>query len=233
VANIAIIPARSGSKRIPGKNIRDFRGKPIIAYPIEAAINCGLFDVVMVSTDSPHIAAVARQYGAQVPFFRSETNSSDNASTASVIKEVIENFQIDGTSFELACCIYATAPFVDETSLQSGFKLITHQSYKTVFSVAEFSYPVLRALKMDTKKKVSMIWPENLNKRSQDLEPVFHDAGQFYWIIVDEFLKEGKLFTDNSGVVLLDALKVQDIDNEADWQIAELKHSILFPNDDN
>lgn len=224
--NIAIITARGGSKRIPRKNIKPFLGKPIIAYSIETAIQSGLFKDVIVSTDDAEIAEIAIKYGASVPFMRSNENSNDYAGTADVLLEVIEQLKQVGKNYENICCMYPTAPFVSTDSLTKAFSLLKERNYTTVFPVCAFSYPVLRSLKIDSDNKVKMNWPENLNKRSQDLEPLYHDAGQFYWANANLFNQNKKLFTDNSGVIILDELEVQDIDNEIDWKLAELKYQL-------
>jgi pseudaminic acid cytidylyltransferase len=228
MSNVAIIPARGGSKRIPRKNIKLFLGKPIIAYSIETAINSGIFDYVMVSTDDAEIANIAKSYGAQVPFFRSHQTSNDFSTTADVIIEVLNELKNTGHEYENACCIYPTAPLLSEKSLVDAYNLLLTKNYNTVLPVCQFSYPVQRALKMD-ESKVSMIWPENLNVRSQDLQKVYHDAGQFYWLKTSTFLENQKMFSENSGAVILNEIQVQDIDNETDWKMAELKHSVLFP----
>ncbi len=231
MANLAIITARGGSKRIPRKNIKDFLGKPIIAYSIETALNSGLFDYVMVSTEDDEIAEVAKRYGAQVPFIRSKQTADDYTGTADVVLEVLNDLTKIGKQFDNACCIYPTAPFITKQSLKESYKLLIDQKFDSVFPVCSFSYPILRALKINDSK-TAMIWPENINKRSQDLEPAYHDAGQFYWINIESFIIEKKVFTENSGSIILDELQVQDIDNETDWKLAELKHSLLFPNND-
>jgi N-acylneuraminate cytidylyltransferase len=228
MSNVAIIPARGGSKRIPRKNIKLFLGKPIIAYSIETAINSGIFDYVMVSTDDAEIADIAKSYGAKVPFFRSHQTSNDFSTTADVIIEVLNELKKTGHEYENACCIYPTAPLLSEKSLVDTYNLLLTRNYNTVFPVCQFSYPVQRALKMD-ESNVSMIWPENLNVRSQDLQKVYHDAGQFYWLKTSAFLENQKMFSENSGAVILNEIQVQDIDNETDWKMAELKHTVLFP----
>ena len=228
MSNVAIIPARGGSKRIPRKNIKLFLGKPIIAYSIETAINSGIFDYVMVSTDDAEIANIAKSYGAQVPFFRSHQTSNDFSTTADVIIEVLNELKKTGRDYDNACCIYPTAPLLSEKSLVDAYNLLLTKNYNTVLPVCQFSYPVQRALKMD-ESKVSMICPENLNVRSQDLQKVYHDAGQFYWLKTSTFLENQKMFSENSGAVILNEIQVQDIDNETDWKMAELKHSVLFP----
>jgi pseudaminic acid cytidylyltransferase len=227
MANIAIITARGGSKRIPRKNIKDFLGKPIIAYSIQTALASGLFDEVMVSTEDSEIAAVAEQYGATVPFLRSNQNADDYAGTADVLLEVLQQLNEMVKIYDHACCIYPTAPFINTDILHKGYSLLINKKFDTVFPVCAFSYPVLRSLVMDETGKTAMQWPENMNKRSQDLLPCYHDAGQFYWINISSFLTRQKLFTDNSGAIILNELQVQDIDNEMDWKIAELKYSLL------
>lgn len=226
MANVAIITARGGSKRIPRKNIKDFLGRPIIAYSIETALNSGLFDYVMVSTEDDEIAEVAKRYGAQVPFIRSKQTADDYTGTADVVLEVLHDLTKTGKQFDNACCIYPTAPFITKQSLTAAYNLLQHHTFDSVFPVCPFSYPILRALKIKDSK-TSMMWPENTNKRSQDLEPAYHDAGQFYWMNVHLFLKEKKLFTNNTGSIILNELHVQDIDSEMDWKLAELKYQLL------
>jgi pseudaminic acid cytidylyltransferase len=226
MANVAIITARGGSKRIPRKNIKDFLGKPIIAYSIETALGSGLFNYVMVSTDDDEIAEVAKKYGAEVPFIRSKQTSDDFTGTADVVLEVLRDLQKSGKQFENACCIYPTAPFINKQTLNESYKLLTDKKFDSVFPVCSFSYPIQRALEINNSK-TTMVWEENLNKRSQDLPVRYHDAGQFYWMHIESFLTAKKLFTQNTGSVILDELQVQDIDNETDWKLAELKYSLL------
>ncbi|NDK55514.1 pseudaminic acid cytidylyltransferase [Pontibacter fetidus] len=224
--SIAIIPARGGSKRIPRKNISNFLGKPIIAYSIELALKSGLFAEVMVSTDDEEIATIARQYGAKVPFMRSEATADDFATTAAVLEEVLNNYKTEGETFDFGCCIYPTAPLLKISTITEGFKLLTTNQFDTVFPVQKYSYPIWRSLKLqDGKAKLN--WPENLNSRSQDLPSAFHDAGQFYWFRVDKFMSQKALFTENSGAVTLEELEVQDIDNLTDWKLAELKYKLI------
>lgn len=224
---IAIIPARGGSKRIPKKNIKPFLGKPIIAYSIEVALNSGLFDEVMVSTDDEEIMKIAKELGAFVPFVRSESNANDTATLAEVIEEVILLYKEQGNSFDQYCCILATAPFINENRLKESFDLLNEKGYKTVFPVLNFSYPTQRALQIDNENKVSMVNPENLTVRSQDLTPTYHDAGQYYCGNVADFENDKALFTDNSGCIQLGELEVQDIDTPSDWEMAEIKYKIL------
>jgi pseudaminic acid cytidylyltransferase len=231
MANLAVITARGGSKRIPRKNIKFFRDKPIIAYSIQTALRSGLFDMVMVSTDDAEIAEISIKYGAQVPFYRGPATADDHSGTAAVMLEVIGQLMDTGQEFEFACCLYPTAPLIKMENLCAGYEMLRKNGYASVFPVCPFSYPLYRALQIGVDGKVGMIWPENLNKRSQDLPPAYHDAGQFYWMHIPSFLKERKLLTSNSGSIILNELQVQDIDNETDWKIAEIKHSILFPDE--
>jgi len=225
--NLCIIPARGGSKRIPRKNIKDFLGKPIIAYSIEAALASELFDVVMVSTDDEEIRQVAIQYGAEVPFLRSEDNANDMATTAAVLEEVLTKYKGLGMEFSHACCLYPTAPFVTAAKLEEGYEKLISSDADAVFPLVKFDYPVWRGLRMHDNYQVEMIWKEHLNSRSQDLEPVFHDAGQWYWFRIDRFLQNKKLFTANTLGVEISPLEVQDIDNMHDWHLAELKYGYL------
>jgi pseudaminic acid cytidylyltransferase len=226
LANLAIITARGGSKRIPRKNIRDFLGKPIIAYSIEAALHSGIFDEVMVSTDDEEIASIAKIYGAKVPFLRSAENANDFAGTYEVIEEVLNSyFELD-KSFDYACCIYPTAPFVNAIRFTESFELLKGKQLDVVFPICKYSFPIQRALHLNNGK-VEMIQPENRTKRSQDLPSVYHDAGQFYFFETKKLLANKKLFTENTGAIVLDEMEVQDIDNETDWKIAELKYTLL------
>jgi len=227
LSKIAIIPARGGSKRIPRKNIRDFLGKPIIAYSIITALECDLFDEVMVSTDDEEIAEVARKYGAVVPFMRSGKNATDYATTVDVVIEVIEKYKEINRNFEYGCCLYPTAPLITADHLIRGLNGLITSNRKSVFPVTKFSYPIWRGLSFNEKDDVKMIWPENLNKRSQDLKEAYHDAGQWYWFQVEDIVKGKSLFTDNSSAIKLPETEVQDIDTETDWKIAELKFKLM------
>jgi pseudaminic acid cytidylyltransferase len=222
MSNLAIIPARGGSKRIPRKNIRDFLGKPIIAYSIEVALESGLFDEVMVSTDDVEIAEVAQKYGANVPFMRSDKNSDDYASTVAVLIEVLLEYERQNAHFENGCCIYPTAPLLKKDVLTDGYHQLIDDDFDTVFPAVEFGYPIFRSLKIE-EGKAKMNWPEYLDRRSQDLPKAYHDAGQFYWFQVNILKNKKKLFTDNSGIIILSEYMVQDIDTEQDWRLAELK----------
>lgn len=226
---LAIITARGGSKRIPHKNIRDFCGKPIIFYSIEAALKSGLFDEVMVSTDDEKIASTARDAGAKVPFLRSEKTSGDFATTAEVIREVLEEYEVRGEFFDVACCIYPTAPFLTHKKLKEAVQLLEEKGYDSVMPVAEFSFPPLRGMIIENQK-VRYKWEEFSQMRSQDLEKIYHDVGQFYVFNTDQFKKTGKLVTDHTGAVIINELEMQDIDNETDWKLAELKYQLLQKN---
>ncbi|GGC09537.1 pseudaminic acid cytidylyltransferase [Dyadobacter sediminis] len=223
---LAIIPARGGSKRIPRKNIRDFLGKPIIAYAIETALNSGLFSDVMVSTDDPEIAEIGKNYGASVPFLRSKGNANDFASTVDVIKEVEKEYEARfSVIYDKICCIYATAPFIQTRHLRAGLSLLSESGFDSVFPVVPFSYPIWRGLEV-TNGKVQMVWPENQNVRSQDLKPVYHDAGQWYWYNPAKITDS--LFTSNTASVILSEEEVQDIDTASDWLMAEMKYKLLY-----
>ncbi|MEN9969691.1 MAG: pseudaminic acid cytidylyltransferase [Bacteroidota bacterium] len=227
MSKLCIITARGGSKRIPRKNIKDFLGKPIIAYSIEVATKSGLFDEVMVSTDDPEIADIATQYGATVPFFRSAENANDFATTADVLLEVIAAYTKLNQTFDFVCCIYPTAPLVTAKRLEEGFAKLNQEGIHAVLPVVAFDYPIQRSLKMDDAQQVLMNWPEHLNTRSQDLPKVYHDAGQWYWLKTNPFVQTGKILNDHTFGLLLEALEVQDIDNAIDWQLAELKYKLI------
>ncbi|TXD83959.1 pseudaminic acid cytidylyltransferase [Subsaximicrobium wynnwilliamsii] len=225
MANLAIIPARGGSKRIPRKNIKAFLGKPIIAYSIEAALNSDLFDEVMVSTDDEAIANIATHFGASVPFLRSDHNANDHAVLADVIVEVIAEYLKIGKTFNTICCILPTAPLLTAQALLEAHEKLMKFDFDSVFPVLEFSFPIQRALKIE-HNKISMVWEEHLNTRSQDLESRYHDAGQFYWLKSDAFKSNKKLFTQNSGAIIISELEAQDIDTETDWRLAEIKFKL-------
>ena len=220
MARLAIIPARGGSKRIPRKNIKNFHGKPIIAYSIEAALKSGLFDEVMVSTDDVEIKNISLELGAKVPFLRSENTSNDTATTLEVIREVLESYKKEDRTFDEVCCIYPTAPLMKSSHLTAGLDLLENE-IASVFPVVPFSFPILRSLKVDEDNFVSMNWPEYSHTRSQDLPAAYHDAGQWYWLRPE--LISDSLYSDNSKVIILSEMEVQDIDNESDWKMAEVK----------
>ncbi len=227
MANLAIIPARGGSKRIPKKNIRPFLGKPIITYSIESALNSNLFDEVMVSTDDQEIASIAIEYGAKVPFLRSKKNGDDFATLSDVISEVIQLYKELGHVFENICCILPTAPFVNSGKIMKGFEELISKKLDVVFPIIEFSYPIQRSLAFEGGK-IKMVMKEHLNSRSQDLPQRYHDTGQYYWVNVEAFTKEGLLFTQNSGAIIISELEAQDIDTEVDWKLAELKYQLML-----
>lgn len=224
--NIAIITARGGSKRIPHKNIKEFCGKPIIEYSIEAAKQAGIFDTVMVSTDDNKIAEIAKNAGAEVPFMRSAETSNDYATTADVLMEVLEKYKERGIRYENACCIYPTAPFVTENKLRQAMEMLVKEKKDSVIPVVPFSFPPLRGMVINDGK-LEYKWQEYAMKRSQDLEEIYHDCGQFYVFRVEPFEKEKKLVTDNTAGMIISELEVQDIDNETDWQLAEMKYRLL------
>lgn len=218
---LAIIPARGGSKRIPRKNLRDFCGHPIIAYSIRTAQVSGFFDQVIVSTDDEEIAAVARSHGALTPFVRPMELADDHASTLAVMQHAVMMCRNLGLRPELACCLYATAPFVEVADLQRGLDALADPQLQYAFSVTSFPFPVQRAIRLDAAHLVQPVWPENIPKRSQDLEPLFHDAGQFYWGRADAFATKIPIFTPQAAAIVLPRHRVQDIDSEDDWIRAE------------
>ncbi|MEH6588500.1 MAG: pseudaminic acid cytidylyltransferase [Halioglobus sp.] len=225
---ICIIPARGGSKRIPRKNIRPFRGKPILSWSIEAALASVEFDTVMVSTEDREIAAVARMLGADVPFLRSAETSDDHATTSDVLLEVLRCYAEEGREFDLVCCLYPTAPFVQPQSLSEGRARLLDSDFDVMMPVAAFSYPIWRSLKRGDEGCIQMNFPENLDVRSQDLPQAYHDAAQWYWFFADKFLRDRVLLGAFTGSIVLPATQVQDIDNEEDWMLAEIKHERIF-----
>ena len=227
---LAIITARGGSKRIPKKNIREFCGKPIIAYGIEAAIKSNLFDEIMVSTDSEEIAEIAKKYGATVPFLRSEENSNDFADTSDVILEVLQEYSVLGKEYSEVCCIYPTAPFITEKKIIESYSLLKDENVFNVVPMVRFSFPPQRGLKICDGMSVPFD-AGSIEARSQDLERIYHDAGQFYWIKVDEFKKNDAILYNHTKPYLISELEVQDIDDEDDWKIAELKYRQMQVNE--
>ena len=223
---LAIITARGGSKRIPRKNIKEFCGKPIIAYSIEAALQSGVFDEVMVSTDDEEIAEIAVKYGAKVPFYRSEATANDFATTNDVIWEVLEEYEKRGEVFDAFCCMYPTAPFLKAERLSAAMDLLMNSDADKVFPVVEFSFPPLRGLIIEEGKLVFK-YPEYMYARSQDLEKHYHDAGQFYCFKTADYKATKSFWTGNIKPIVLSELEVQDIDTQTDWEIAEMKWKIL------
>ncbi|MDY6328534.1 MAG: pseudaminic acid cytidylyltransferase [Lachnospiraceae bacterium] len=224
---IAIITARGGSKRIPKKNIKEFCGKPIIVYSIEAALKSDIFDEVMVSTDSEEIADIARQYGASVPFMRSAKTSDDYATTSDVIMEVLEKYQEMGQTFDYICCIYPTAPFVTPDKLKAAMSIMEKDDVVEVMPVVQFSYPPQRCFVIGDDNYMKYKYEEYMQSRSQDLEKQYHDAGQFYVYDADKYVKLSGKISGGIMPIIVSELEVQDIDNEDDWKIAELKYKLM------
>jgi len=225
--SICIIPARGGSKRIPRKNIKDFCGKPIIAYSIEVARQSGLFKKIVVSTDDEQIADVAKAYGAEVPFIRPSRLSDDIVGTSKVFLHALEWLEEHGISAEFACCIYATAPLLQVQYLLAGRDALKHGSANTAISVTSYPYSIFRSLKIDGKGYAEMFWPEYRKKRSQDMPEAYHDAGQFYWVRLINFILEPNLLGKQTKAIILPRWQVQDIDTQEDWTHAELLYQIL------
>lgn len=222
MAAVAIITARGGSKRIPRKNIKEFCGRPIIEYSIEAALRSGLFEEVMVSTEDPEIAEVAVKAGAKVPFMRSAQSAGDYASTDDVLMEVLEAYREQGREFDTFCCLYPTAPFVTADKLREAMKLL--EKADSVMPVVAFSFPPQRCMVLNEAGELRMKWPEHAKTRSQDLEPYYHDCGQFYCCRTAPFLQYGTTDLPHMMPMIQSEMEVQDIDNPDDWQIAELKY---------
>lgn len=218
---IVIIPARGGSKRIPRKNIRPFCGKPMIAWSIESALAADCFDAVIVSTEDAEVAELARAHGADVPFVRPAALADDHTGTVDVIGHAVRWYLGAVAVPDLVCCLYATAPFVTPDDLRHGRDVIEHRNASYAFSVTTFSSPIQRALRLNSAGGVEMFRPEYMNARSQDLEPAYHDAGQFYWGRTEAWLEHKPLFTPDSAPVIMPRHRVQDIDTEEDWDIAE------------
>ena len=223
---LAVITARGGSKRIPRKNIKSFSGQPIIKYSIDAAMHVERFDEVMVSTDDEEIAKIATLYGAKVPFLRSSEKSDDYATTAEVLEEVLLEYQKRGTAFTHLFCIYPTAPFVTAGKLYDAMKLLVETGADSVLPVTRFSFPIQRSLNIE-EGRIRMNWPEYYQSRSQDLLPAYHDAGQFYALKSCSLLEQKRLYTDFTVPIIVPESEVQDIDNEEDWKIAELKFQLF------
>ena len=220
---VAIITARGGSKRIPRKNIKEFCGKPIIAYSIEAALNSGIFDEVMVSTDDEEIARIAEGYGAEVPFLRSAEKADDHAPTIEVIKEVLGEYKKLGEEFDYACCIYPTAPFITSEKLKTAFEQLQSTGKDALVPVVRFSFPPQRCFVIEDES-LKYKWPENEFARSQDLEPFYHDAGQFYFQKTKTLIEGHSMVPASTAPFIVDDMEVQDIDTFDDWNIAEIKY---------
>lgn len=227
---LAVIPARGGSKRIPRKNIKPFFGKPIIAWSIEAAMRSGCFDEVIVSTDDVEIADVARQYGASVPFVRPAELADDHTGTGAVVAHAIDWFALHGRLPALACCIYATAPFMTPDDLLHGLKVLEDSGSDYAFTVTDYGFPIQRAIRINAIGRVEMFQPEHFATRSQDLEPAFHDAGQFYWGRSSAWLAGRPIFSPDASPVILPRYRVQDIDTPEDWTRAERMFGVIHDN---
>jgi pseudaminic acid cytidylyltransferase len=225
--NIAIIPARGGSKRIPKKNIKSFAGKPIIAYSIGAAKKTGLFKRIIVSTDSKEISEISKTHGAETPFVRPPEISDGHTGTNPVIFHALQWLLEHGEIIDNICCIYPTAPLIQSKYIHEGFELIRKHKAASAIGVTTFPSPIFRAYKTNDSGRIEMIWPENFNTRSQDLPDVFHDAGQFYWADTKKFLKEKSFLSSDAIPVFIPRYVVQDIDTEEDWMMAELMFTVL------
>lgn len=223
---LAVIPARGGSKRIPRKNIKKFCGKPILAYSIEAAVQSRLFNEIMVSTDDDEIASIAKQYGASVPFLRSAETADDHATIIEVLLEVMERYSKAGQEFSHVCCIYPTAPFVTSEKLCGAYQLLCDTKSDMAIPMVPFSYPPLRGFVL-ADGHIQMKWPEYEKVRSQDLPPIYHDCGQFCFGRAEALLREKTMFCQKTVPMLMSELETQDIDNEVDWELAELKYELL------
>jgi pseudaminic acid cytidylyltransferase len=224
---LAIIPARGGSKRIPHKNIKLFMGQPIISYSINAAKACGLFDKIIVSTDSKEIAEIAEKCGAEIPFFRPAELSDDFTGTDEVILHTLNWFIKRAINVDYVCCIYATAPFVKSEYIREGFEILRKTESTSSFTVTTYPYSIFRSLKINGRGKLQMLWPEYLQTRSQDLIEAYHDAGQFYWADVKKYIVEKRLFSKSAAPVIIPRYLVQDIDTIEDWERAEIMFQML------
>lgn len=227
MSSIAIITARGGSKRIPSKNIKDFLGKPIICYSIEAALSAGIFDEIMVSTDDEKIAEIAKKAGASVPFMRSEKTSDDYATTDDVLMEVLETYEKAGKTFDYMACIYPTAPFVTADKLKAAMRLLIEKDASGIMPVVSFSFPPQRGMSIRDDKLI-YCYPENAMKRSQDLETMYHDCGQFYCYNVERYRACGGDLPDGYVPIIVPETEVQDIDNPSDWKLAEMKYKMML-----
>lgn len=226
MGNLCIIPARGGSKRIPKKNSKMFLGQPVLLYAIEAAKQTKLFNTIMVSTDDEDIAAIARTHGVDVPFMRSAANSSDFATTYDVLAEVLDCYAKHNDLFTNACCIYPCTPLLKPANIIEGITTLTTKDYDTVITLVKYATPVQRAYTVNDHT-ITMMYEEYANTRSQDLTPAYYDAGQFYWFNINKLLHNKTLIGNNMGAVILKETEVQDIDNETDWALAELKYKLL------
>mgnify|MGYP006173055591 FL=1 len=219
---IAVIPARGGSKRVPRKNIKEFFGKPMLAWSIEAAMSSNLFDQIIVSTDDQEIAKVAESLGANIPFIRPEKISDDFATTTDVIAHAVEWMIEENYSVEAVCCIYATAPFIRFSDLQESYKIFNSGNWEYVFTATDFAAPIFRSFKKNQENGLEMLYPQFFDTRSQDLPEALHDAGQFYWGKPSAWLDGKRIFDQHSTPLIIPRYRVQDIDSDEDWIRAEL-----------
>jgi len=226
--NVAIIPARGGSKRILGKNIKPFMGKPIITYSIAAAIDSGLFDRVIVSTDSEEIAEVARKAGAEVPFMRPAELSDDKTVLAPVVLHALTWLKDQGFNPKYACCILSTAPFIRVVDLKQGYELLSEKKVGSVVSITSFAFPIFRSFKVAADGYLEMFWPEHELTLSNDLPEAYHDAGQFYWLDCERFYKDTRMYAKDALPVVLPRYLVQDIDTPEDWETAEFMYQAVM-----
>ncbi|MGC6480088.1 MAG: pseudaminic acid cytidylyltransferase [Flavobacteriaceae bacterium] len=223
-AKVAIIPARSGSKRIPNKNIKDFFGKPVIAHAIENTLRSGVFDEVMVSTDDDQIAEIASAFGAKIPFLRSKENASDIASTTDVLLEVLEYYGKNRQYFKWGCCIYPVTPLLTPNLFKEAFDQMSAQECTSIFTVQAFSHPIHRAMRIDQYGKIQMMNKDQVFVRTQDIPISYHDAGQFYWFEVEKFKREKSIISTDTSGFIVDEFQAQDVDTLADWTMMEVKY---------
>lgn len=228
---LCVIPARGGSKRIPRKNVREFCGKPMIVHSIECALSSGLFDEVIVSTDDEEIAAVARVHGAAIPFVRPAELANDHAGTIPVIAHAVQWFEAAGKPLSAVCCLYATAPFVQQSDLRQGLEILESGPWQYVFSATSFGFPIFRSFKHYPDGSVEMFFPEHFETRSQDLQEAFHDAGQFYWGRPSAWTSGKRIFERWSSVVMIPRWRVQDIDSADDWERAAVLMRVIREQD--
>jgi pseudaminic acid cytidylyltransferase len=231
--NIAVIPARGGSKRIPRKNIKLFCGKPMIAWSIEAAKKSGIFERIICSTDDEEIAVIAREHGAETPFLRPAELSDDHTGTIPVVAHAIKKLQSSENKIDIVCCIYATAPFIQEVDLKNSFEQLEKEDANYCFAVTNYPFPIQRAIRITIENRCEMLQPEMFNMRSQDLDEAYHDAGQLYWGKTTAWLETEQMFSLKSTPYILPRYLVQDIDTEEDWLQAELMFKALKLSDQN
>ena len=226
MSSICIITARGGSKRIPRKNVREFCGKPMLAYSVDAALQSGIFDDVMVSTDDEEIAEVAKSYGAEVPFMRSAAMSNDYATTVDVLSEVLSEYEKRGAEFDTMCCLYPTAPFVRASELKEAAAII-RAGATSVIPVTSFDFPPLRGFRVGGDGSLEYAFPEYARVRSQDLPEMVHDCGRFYFAKTSSFRERRSFITDKTRLLRIPRKLVQDIDTPEDWEMAEQKYQAM------